>query len=285
MTAPMWMTDCPTEEVLAAFVDDRLDAPTRLNVTEHLASCAECRENVLMATDFLQTEMPANLVHPTFGARRWIAPSAGLAAAAVVAVFLLRPPFLFAPNMNDVSAASESLSYRPALGRSSAELTYREAPSNKRGEVKASDRGKAKLLAIQAETHDPHVAGAAAYLTASKGSEFEDASASLREAYAKADDEEKDAIAVDYAAALIAAANWRAVGEEAALQEAFRLSDAAFHHEPTPQAAWNRALALEFLHKKDEAILAWGEYLDLDPDSKWANEARVRKTKLSNPDS
>ena len=56
MTAPMLMTHHPTEETLAAYVDDSFEPTNRKEVTEHLASCGECREIVLMATEFQANE-------------------------------------------------------------------------------------------------------------------------------------------------------------------------------------------------------------------------------------
>ncbi|MFN2501648.1 MAG: CHAT domain-containing protein [Pyrinomonadaceae bacterium] len=41
-----------------------------------------------------------------------------------------------------------------------------------------------------------------------------------------------------------------------------------------PEAHFNRALALEAAHSHDLAAKAWAEYLELDPSSKWADEAR-----------
>ena len=100
MTTPMLMTEHPTEELLAAFVDDRLDSATRKPVTEHLASCGECREIVLMTTAFQESER--KVVHGNFGGRRWMAAMTGLAAAAVIAFIVT--PRLFGPGVDDLVA-------------------------------------------------------------------------------------------------------------------------------------------------------------------------------------
>jgi hypothetical protein len=54
----MLMTTHPTEELLAQYIDDRLDSSNREPVTEHLVSCGECREIVLMSTAFQESEEP-----------------------------------------------------------------------------------------------------------------------------------------------------------------------------------------------------------------------------------
>src|SRR5437773_9072094 len=44
--------------------------------------------------------------------------------------------------------------------------------------------------------------------------------------------------------------------------------------DPPPEAYFNRALALERLHLVDAARKAWGDYLERDSSSEWADEAR-----------
>lgn len=281
MTTPMWMTDCPTEEVLAAFVDDRLDAPTRLKVTDHLASCAECREIVLMTTDFQQTEMPATLVHGRFGLQRWIAATAALAAAAAIAVVMLGSD----PNMNDVIAASEPLEYRPAAGRLSGDFPHLpKVRRNRSGSPNASGLNlkKTKLQMLVPNVKNPHAAAVVTFLLATNKADFQRAIDQLSAAYQKADAEERDAIAVDLASAYIAHAAW---GDEADYENALRFSNEAWQHKKLAAAAWNRAVALEGLHRDQEAILAWNDYLALDRASEWADEATSNREKLLHPDS
>lgn len=51
--------------------------------------------------------------------------------------------------------------------------------------------------------------------------------------------------------------------------------------DPTfPEARFNRALVLGHLHLRDQARQAWQDYLELDPISPWAGEARVRLREL-----
>ncbi len=50
---------------------------------------------------------------------------------------------------------------------------------------------------------------------------------------------------------------------------------------PSPEARFNRALALEALHLDGQAAVAWEEVEALDPDREWAAEASERRTALS----
>jgi len=62
---------CPAEETLGAFVDNGLAGRARTEVIEHIAWCAECRSEVLVAGEFAATE-------PREARKRW--PPAWLAA-------------------------------------------------------------------------------------------------------------------------------------------------------------------------------------------------------------
>lgn len=50
----------------------------------------------------------------------------------------------------------------------------------------------------------------------------------------------------------------------------------AWRIERTPEIAWNRALAIQALGPREDAIAAWDDYLSLDAGSEWADEARAR---------
>jgi hypothetical protein len=270
MTAPMMMNnDHPTEETLAAFVDDRLDAATRRTVTEHVAECGDCRELVLMANDFEVSEAPSNVTHGMFGGRRWIA-AAGLAAAAVIAVFVLRPSPLFAPDMRDVMNAANVAAKRPGEGRL-ARFPYMPSKSVMRGDEEPPDfggKGQAELLDVAShldESSDPHVIGVISLFT-----DFADPVAELKKAYATGKD--RDAAAIDYAAALIAR------GSD--YQRALELSEEVLQRTKSPEAAWNRAVALTRLERDKEAIRAWDDYLKLDSTSQWAEEAKRKQHDL-----
>ncbi|MFL6247007.1 MAG: zf-HC2 domain-containing protein [Thermoanaerobaculia bacterium] len=273
MTAPMLMTDHPTEETLAAYVDDRLDAPTRRKVTEHLAACGECREVVVMTTDYQASETPANVVRGTFG---WIASAAALAAAAVIAIFVLRPDALFPPRMDDVYREARDLKTLPSDGRPAGDFPYKRPYSPPRGDPHEVDVN-AKLVEIALTAKDPHVKGMAFLLISDTDRElYGEAMAALEEAYRSATPENRDAIAIDLATALLS--TW---STEKGYERALELSDEVLKRKPqSPEARWNRAAALERLGRDKEAIAAWDDYLTLDRNSEWGKEAEKRQRKL-----
>jgi tetratricopeptide (TPR) repeat protein len=283
----MLMTEHPTEDLLAAFADDELDPTARLEVTEHLASCGDCKEIVVMNTAFQASE--GNVKHRTFGARQWAAVG-GLAAAAAIAVITLRPSALSDPRIDDVVAASRSLSNRPTLGRLTGGFPYKEKAGTNRGpgdqaDDQAGDKlvqqlgllGIAEKLENQ-KSPDPHVLGLTTLLLAAKEPDLNAAVAALNTAYAKANGEDRDLVAVDLAAALLARGAWR--GDANDNKRALELSDDVLKHRQLPEALWNRAVALEFLQRDPEAVQAWGRYLEVDPNSEWAGEAARRKADL-----
>ena len=49
----------------------------------------------------------------------------------------------------------------------------------------------------------------------------------------------------------------------------------------SPETAWNRAIAMEALYLKPEAAIAWQQYLQLDANSEWSDEARYRLQSLA----
>jgi hypothetical protein len=58
--------------------------------------------------------------------------------------------------------------------------------------------------------------------------------------------------------------------------EAVRCADRAWRIGRTPEAAWNRAVAVEALNGRGHAMSAWHDYLAIDQTSPWAAEARRR---------
>jgi tetratricopeptide (TPR) repeat protein len=303
MTAPMWMTDCPTEETLAAFIDDRLDAATRRKVTEHLAECGECRELVLMASDF-QAEVPVPVPVPApepvpFDIRRWFLPAASLAAAAVLAVFV-GGPWLFGPDQDELIEASRSLNERPLAGRLAGNFPHQKLKGTSRGGSDPSDdpllteNGKYKLTIIAANDapfKDPRVHADALLLMAEKAVEVDEAISALKLALGKTSADKRDPIATDLAAALLARDRWGSSDMKKTAAEADKekhdrdrlaldLSNDVWRRKRAPEAAWNRAVALGELGRTADAIRAWDDYLRLDSSSEWAKEAATNRSRL-----
>ncbi|MDP9194412.1 MAG: zf-HC2 domain-containing protein [Acidobacteriota bacterium] len=284
MTTPMLMTQHPTEEVLAAYVDDQLDSAARSEVTEHLVSCGECREIVLMATEY-QANEASNVRQGSFG-RPWLA-AAALAVAASIAVIVVKPVRVFGPNVEDLVAASRGLSTRPSMGRLAGDFAYSDAPSIMRGGREEKEEGaRWRLLRMRLDVEEAifpnsHVRGLTLLLTAEKGKEDPSAAVSLLEsAYEKARGEERDSIAIDLAAALIAYASWSNQPHEN-YSRALDLSNDVLKRNPaSAEALWNRATALDRLNRNSEATWAWDAYLKVDPNSQWSEEAKRHKALL-----
>ena len=266
MTAPMLMTDCPTPETLAEFVDGTLDDLNRRKVTAHIADCGNCREYVNMASDFQATE----------NVKRWpigrVAAAAvpALAAAAMIAIFVLRPDFIYGPDMEDVRSAAQSLKFRPSEGQFSDDFAYKKWKSPDRGEGKERD-AVSELWSI-GEAKDPRVAGIALLHNSVDRPTYETAIGKLRDAYANASSRERDAIAIDLAAALLGP--W---ANEADHREALKLSEGVFERTGNHKAAWNRAVALEALGQDEQALHAFAAYRELDRNSEWTQEALRRE--------
>jgi hypothetical protein len=65
--------------------------------------------------------------------------------------------------------------------------------------------------------------------------------------------------------------------------QALEAAERAWRLRQSPEIAWNRALAREALHIRSASLLAWNNYLSLDPDSKWAAEAEEHVRRLRAP--
>jgi hypothetical protein len=268
----------PSEETLAMFVDDRLDSASHDDVLAHIASCGECRELVLMTSDLRAEE---NVVPGPFVWHKWMAAVAGVAAAAVIG-FVALQPVLVGPSVDKVVAAVGTLEKRPSAGRL-AGLSYKVANEPKRGpEDEKHDRTVAfyQVAADLEEAKFPnaHAVGLVTLGLAENGADVKKAVDLLSSAYEKAEGDERDAIAIDLAAARLARLYWVDSKEDA--QSALDLSEEVLKRKQSPEALWNRAVALESLDEK-AAIGAWDDYLKLDPNSEWSVEAQHRRNNLA----
>jgi CHAT domain-containing protein len=95
----------------------------------------------------------------------------------------------------------------------------------------------------------------------------------------------KASIQSDLAAALLARAG--RAQDPRSIVEAYTSADSAVALDPAlPEARFNKALALEWLRLRHDAMDAWSSYLALDGRSPWADEARAhqRSLRVSRPD-
>lgn len=96
------------------------------------------------------------------------------------------------------------------------------------------------------------------------------------------EDPSNAAVRSDLAAALLQRAELKQ--DPVSLLDAYTAVDSALALDPgLPAARFNRALVLERLHLERDAIAAWSAYLEADPRSDWAAEARAGLDRLRTP--
>lgn len=275
MTAPEMhpMTKCPADEILAAYIDGRLSGKERTEVMEHVASCGDCMDIQLTHLHAVTAGVTEdNVVPARFG---WKVVMPAFVTAAAVAMVVFGP--LRQSGMDRIVRVAENLPERPFYGRLSADFPHRpgHVPRGENDRTATTHEvAKYELEAVALELEaraekkpspeNLHAAGAG-YMMLGQSHKAVDL---LEQASKKSNDPE---VLTDLAAAYIANGN-AALGLEAA--------NRAWAMEKTPAAAWNRAIALEYLDRKAEAIAAWNEYLELDPKSPWADEARDHLRRL-----
>lgn len=299
MSTPMTMTNCPSEETLAAFIDGRLDPESRRRVVEHMSSCADCYSVIsaawdLQAADPAALPAPAPVVRGRFDSRTvWAPAAAALAAAAMVSFVFLYAPLhdrLFPPKtgIEALVEASEGLRYRPTDGRIVGGFPYRKHSVN-RGDKDKEDENLTLLIAASTAeeaaeknpTEENRRALAIAYLMNKRaGDAVERLETLLRQKTGKRDLAEAITTTTDTALLIDLAAAWLARGATKDANLAMSAAERAWTLGKTPEAAWNRAVAAQRLDSTQEAIDRWEQYLVLDPSSPWAAEARNRLSDL-----
>jgi CHAT domain-containing protein len=274
MDAP---NNCPSPETLAAFAEGRLNGSERAAVVAHLDECETCTGDVALGMRAVEEE-GTNVVRP----RRWMPWLAAVAAAVVIvlsipAVLQLRR----SPIDRLVDAAPRTA--RGVEPRLTGGFGWAPYHGSERSTVnRSSDPAQMKLAGAAGEVveraqNDPgaeaqHDAGVAMLLTRNA----EEAIARLERAAATAPSARtwNDLAAARYAAA-------SDLGRPALYPQALAAADRALQlDKDLPEALFNRALVLERLGLADAAREAWSRYLEVDPSSKWAEEARTHLAEL-----
>ena len=265
----------PTDQTLAAFVDETLNAAERQEVMTHMADCAECLEAVMWTAEIKETETPAatiaaNVVSPPFGWKRIVPLAAAASLAIVIGLPQVRGPIADRFDRRDVVTAANKLDKRQTEGRLSLDAVHKSFKGRLRGGESAAEAmveiARHNMEAVAAERATPanlHALGLA-YLVEGKRAEAVDA-------LTKATATDPSA---DYLNDLAAAYLER--NEEGDDLRALNAANRAMELERTAAGVWNRALALERLGRDAEAKKTWQEYLQMDPNSKWAEEVRAR---------
>ncbi|HEX6087885.1 MAG TPA: zf-HC2 domain-containing protein [Thermoanaerobaculia bacterium] len=264
----------PTDETLAAFADATLSDAERQEVMKHLAECADCLEAVMWTTEMKAVEEPVagNVVSAPFGWKKIVPLAAAASLVIVLGLPQTRERLGFGP-MRAVKTVVTGAPERPNEARISLDVPYKEAKPRLRGgneENKALSAAQIEFEAAEAKQRaekNPSVRNLhAAGVLLMFDQKYDEAIAKLELAVRTAD-EPSAALFNDLSAAYFGDDNY---------QKALEKADQAWKLEPTRTAAWNRAIALEFMHRYSDASTAWQKYLDMDPQSPWADEARDR---------
>lgn len=276
MNAAVMMQSCPGEETLAAFIDQRLDPASRLEVVKHLAECGDCRDMIVAANEYQSAEgVERKVAAGTFGPRMWV-PLA--AAAALVGVLFgvpsIRERVLGDREMAKLVEAANALPERTTAARLSGDFEYRghtvfrnvdEKPVSVAALIVEGAAAEAAERAAKNPTADNlHEAGVGSILAKKADDAVKDLERAVQQNPSSAN------IRNDLAAAYIAR------GRDDDYDLALATAKKAFAIQETPAAAWNIALALEYQHRDAEASAAWKRYLELDPNSEWASEVKTK---------
>ena len=269
------MSHCPDPETLAAFLDGGVSSAEREEVEKHAAQCDRCYF-VLRETRLFQDQQQAPDRRRRLLSR--------LTAAAVLALLLgtsafwiLREP----PTPRETIAAAledTDLARRSTFGRTSLDVSWAPWQGVERSRVDPlRDPGTWQFLGALRPSRGRHAEETErltfeglTHLILGQG---EAAAESLESALAIG--EPDPATLSDLAAAYLQIGVDRRDPE--APHRALRWATRALELDADlPEAAFNRALALETQGLVGQAAEAWRRYLEIDPDSSWAQEARNR---------
>jgi tetratricopeptide (TPR) repeat protein len=263
---------CVEPEILAAFMDGRLEPRERAVVEAHLAECEDCYET-WMEGRLVNSEVSApGKVIPLRPNRRWVV-AAAIAAMLFISLTLGRNWFASPDGLLDELAGASP--GRPSEGRL-ADLPWDALPDRSRA-VTSPDLSPEVTIAVARLKQALNKERNFATLHANGAGElvlgnFDAAIRSFRDALAL---QNSPHAMSDLSAALIARGN--ASGRKMDFAEAFEVASQALKLEGNlPEATFNRSIALERLEQRTQAVESWEEFLRLESESAWADEARRR---------
>jgi CHAT domain-containing protein len=276
---PMIQNGHLDDETLAAFVDGTCDAAERARVVAHLASCDGCRELAAEVTRFAAASAPASAASRS-PRRAWVLGAVAAAAAIAVGVALVRLApgnrVRVSPEMAELVSALEG--ERPIEARLAG--GFRWAPP--RDVMRGAGPGPTpswKIFAAAAHVKEQAEKGATDALGALGVAHLvlgdEDQAVAALEKALKT--RPKDAaLLTDLSAAYLT--RWKRKDEAEDIIRALDTADRAIEADPKlAEPHFNRALALEALGRGEMAKKAWDDYLERDPSSEWAAEAKRRR--------
>jgi hypothetical protein len=265
---------CPEPQTMAAFIEGTLPAETRRAVLAHLDGCDECMSVIDIGNQVFDEEQRQS---PSRNA--WLV---GVAAAVVIAIGLSfalwnKVGWRFGgPSMARLVAEAPR-SARSAEARLSGGFPWAAYQGPNRTSEPGVDEERMKMSGLAADAigrarqstsaDAKQVAGVAMILADQPEASIEwlEAAATRNPGSAQ--------IWSDLAAAQDAATI--RTGEASRFPTALAAADHALRIEPRlPEALFNRALILEHMRLTSSARQAWEQYLQVDPGSAWAKEAR-----------
>lgn len=299
--------ECVHSETLSAYVDGKLEVRERAQVTAHLASCSDCYDLVsevlriqkeLLAVRPVMGAAPEvsaapvplpsgdTVVRGAFGRRKAIWGVAGVlaAAAAVVLVVRLQPTWWTGgvdPKLADlVDAVGEERTVEARLTggfkhgplRSPMRSGGRLGPTANWSLLAAA--GRIREVAEKSSTPESlHAAGVASLLVG----EYDEAVKTLEAVAARRAQDAR--VSSDLSAAYLARS--AQLDQPDDLPRALAAAERSAAIDDSLIESWfNRALALERLHLRAQAIDAWTEYQQRDAGSPWRAESERRLAEL-----
>ena len=267
---------CPPPEVLGAYIEGKVDAPTRIALQRHAVSCPQCIFVIGEASRYLANDDANREEEEEQPGRRrpWfaIAASVGLVCTLVGAWFVAKPRDPL-DRLRRAAAAAPSRSIEGRLD-GFAYSPYRSPRSDPIPDDTALHLQAERYTRLEGDNAAAwHIRGIAALLLRKNTA----AVAMLEKAVAL--DTRRAGYWSDLSAAYLAAAE--KAGHPQAVA-AVRAAERAAALDPSLSAAYfNRAVALQYLGAYDAAAQAYERCLALDPASPWSAEVRMRRWLLS----
>jgi CHAT domain-containing protein/tetratricopeptide (TPR) repeat protein len=274
----------PDPQQIAAHADGRLSASEATRMDEHIAACALCYEVFAETVQFGLTEPEApaaTLARPraapfAFVRNRTFRIAAALAATVVIGVGVARwvkGPATLVAQLAQAIGPRRFVEPRLTGGFAYGRLIVLRSEAGAPGLDAQSPAVLAAVAQIRQKAEgdtSPDALGALAVTYLVSG-DVAAAVKSLESATAQAPDDAR--LLSDLAAAYLVRAERS--DEPADIPKALELAERAIALPNAPvEVYFNRALALERLHLGDAARKAWEDYLQRDPASGWADEAR-----------
>ena len=262
--------ECPPSATLASFIDGMLAADQRVAVAKHVADCPDCYEAFAGTVSMEPTEEK-----PKRHASWWLRIGSIAAATLIAGVLsILR----ISDPLRPVIIAAAALPQRPIEPRlhgfPDARWDILRGSSDTALFPTMKLRRTAARIALRkgSDARTLHARGVAALLLGDKQK-------AIRDLAAAADAEPRNA---GYRSDLAAAYLELGQSDGPALASALQASDRALaiDHD-LPEAAFNRALALEKLGRVTAAIEAYDRYLRLDPTSPVSQDAARSRNRLT----